>query len=200
MLSQSPRWLTLPGHHWPSKCKPPVSLPGKRWLNSFKSPGIEEFPDISRTLWTLQSTSLYFAYELNIIFKNYFLLQIRHSDGPALSTVVMLSTTAALRALGHTGTVFTGLRDISTPVQYIIFFSPLLQVFCHGCKFLKERSLWSWGTVHWTAFRFLKMGTMLPVRYIFISPIPKNRLILPRARQSFHFQKIQGPWKSIFCF
>ena len=115
-----------------------MSLPGKRWLNSFKSPGIEEFPDISRTLWTLQSTTLYFAYELNIILKNYFLLQIRHSDGPALSTVVMLSTTAALRALGHTGTVFTGLRDISTPVQYIIFFSPLL-FFCHGCFF--ERTI-----------------------------------------------------------
>ena len=30
-------------------------------------------------------------------------------------------------------------------------------------------------------FRFLKMGTMLQIRYIFMHPIPKNRRILPRA-------------------
>ena len=39
--------------------------------------------------------------------------------------------------------------------------------------------------------RFSKTGTMLPFRFIFLSPIPKNRRILPSAaRQSFHFQKI----------
>ena len=39
--------------------------------------------------------------------------------------------------------------------------------------------------------RFSKTDTMLPFRFIFLSPIPKNWRILPSAgRQSFHFQKI----------
>ena len=36
---------------------------------------------------------------------------------------------------------------------------------------------------------------MMPIRTIFMSPIPKNRRILPRAWQSFRFQKITGTLK-----
>ena len=52
-------------------------------------------------------------------------------------------------------------------------------------------------------FAILKMGTMLPIRYIFTSPIPKKSASLAagavHVRQSFHFQKITRTLK-IYIF
>ena len=48
---------------------------------------------------------------------------------------------------------------------------------------------------------FSKMGTLLPIGYIFMSSITKSLKILPRAaheRQSFHFQKITETFKMNF--
>ena len=42
------------------------------------------------------------------------------------------------------------------------------------------------------------MGTLQSIGFIFMSSIQKNRRILPRARQSFHFQKITGTLKMMF--
>ena len=48
---------------------------------------------------------------------------------------------------------------------------------------------------------FSKMGTLLPIGYIFMSSITKSLKILPRAaheRQSFYFQKITETFKMNF--
>ena len=45
-----------------------------------------------------------------------------------------------------------------------------------------------------------KSNTFLPIRYMFRSSIPKNRQNLPRARKSFHFQKIAGTLKIYIFF
>ena len=55
-----------------------------------------------------------------------------------------------------------------------------------------------WGDFHF--LRFSKMGTLLSIGYIFMSSIPKNRRISPRARaahdrQSFIFFLITGTLK-----
>ena len=69
---------------------------------------------------------------------------------------------------------------------------PLLQLlynYCIKCPYIYVYSRVEW---YWT---FSKMGTRLPIRYIFIRPIQKNWGIWPRAQQSFHFKKIIGTLK-----
>ena len=57
-------------------------------------------------------------------------------------------------------------------------------------------------TVGWSdfqLFRFSKMGTLLSIVYIFMSPFLKNRRISPLDK-IFIFKKSQRPWKLIIYF
>ena len=72
----------------------------------------------------------------------------------------------------------------------------LTQCLCSTC--FKLRGTECQGGVIQHFFARFKTGTVLQIRYIFISPIPKNRRICPHARQSFHFQKLARTLKISF--
>ena len=96
---------------------------------------------------------------------------------------------------------------------FVFKFSPWRKVMCPGEKWRKMLRKVSVSfypppppPVGWSDFlRFSKTGTLLPIRYIFMSQIPKNWRIWPRARQcfqlkffkkiSFNFQLLVNPEK-----